>query len=122
MVGRFSATALAADRNGADFHVFDDNGVRANSSVIADFEGPQNLGAGANVDMVSDLRKPRITSSADGNLLKYKTIDANAGAGMNHDAIGVGNEQAAANVAVKRNIRTRYDTPKTMPNDEPFED
>jgi hypothetical protein len=110
-----------ADCNGAAFHVFEDNRIGANPGVRADFDRSQNLRAGTDVDMVSDHGEARNISSSDGNLLKYKTVDANAGARMDHNAIGMRNEKAAADLAVEWNVRTRHDTPETMPNDKPFE-
>jgi hypothetical protein len=111
-----------ADCNGAAFHVFEDNRIGANPGVRADFDRSQNLRAGTDVDMVSDHGEARNISSSDGNLLKYKTVDANAGARMDHNSIWMRNEKSPTEIGIKRNIGACHHAPKAMPNDKPFED
>ena len=111
----------APDRNGSAFHVFDDDSVGADPGVRANFDRSQDLGAGADIDMVANLGQSIAVPGADCNLLEYQAIDSDLGVRMNHDAIGVRNKKAAANLAVERNIGTGHRTPKAMLYDQPFE-
>jgi hypothetical protein len=111
----------APDRNGSAFDVFDDNSVGADPGVRANFDRPQNLRAGADIDMVANLGQSSAVPGPDCNLLEYQAIDSDFGVRMNHDAICVRNKKAAANLAVERNIGTCHRAPKAMSNDQPFE-
>ena len=63
-----NAVNSAPDRDGAALHVFDDHRVGANPGVRPDFNWSQDLGAGSDVNMVSNpgnsspiLRVPIVT-------------------------------------------------------------
>ena len=111
----------APDRNGSAFHVVDDDGVGADPGVRANFDRSQNLGAGADIDMVANLGQSIAVPGADCNLLEYQAIDSDLGVRMDHDAIGMRNKKTAANLAVEGNIGTGHRAPKAVPNDQPFE-
>ena len=106
----------APDRNGAAFHVFDDDSVGADPGVRANFDRSQDLRAGADIDMVANLGQSIAVPGADCNLLEYQAIDSDLGVRMDHDAVGVRNQKAAANLAVEWNIGTGHRAPKAMPN------
>jgi hypothetical protein len=110
----------APDRNGSAFHVVDDDSIGANPGVRANFDRPQNLGAGADIDMVANLGQSFGVAGADCNLLEYQTIDSDLDVRMDHDAIGMRDKKAATNLAVERNIGTGHRTPKAMLYDQPF--
>src|SRR4051812_33808901 len=79
----------------------------------------QDLCPSTDVDVVPDLRQPVAAFSvANRNLLKYQTIDADPGARMDDNAVGMGNQESTTNVAIERNVRPGDDAPKAMPKDE----
>lgn len=82
--------------------------------MSADLDGPKNFRAGPDVDVATDLRCAPFTS-CNCDLLEYQTIDADLSFRMDDDPIGVGNEEAAAYVAVKGDVRAGNDAPKSMP-------
>jgi hypothetical protein len=88
-----------SERDRAAFHVICDNRVSTDPGARPDFNRSQDLRARANVDVVPDTGNARYTSSADRNLLKYQTINANFGLRMDHDPVGVRDEKASANLA-----------------------
>ena len=97
-------------------HVGQHHRIRADARVIADRDRPQHFCASAYVDMPAQRRDAAFGRS-DRHLLKQQAIGADHGTGMNYDALGVGYQQAAADLRVQRNvgagdgrrIHTRYD-------------
>jgi hypothetical protein len=85
--------------------------------VWPDFDVPKHLGARADVNVTSNPWRSRSAAGPDRYLLKYQAIHANLGFGMNNDPIGMRNEQAAADLAVQRNVGAGNDTPKAMAKD-----
>jgi hypothetical protein len=71
--------------------------------------------------MVSNPGKFASIPCADRNLLEDQAIHSNPGVGVDHDAIWMRDEKAAADIAVKRNIGSSDDAPKAMTNDEPLQ-
>ena len=90
---------MNSKRNRAALHVIDDNRVSTDPGARPDFNRSQDLRARTNVDVVPDPGNARYTSSADRNLLKYQTINANFGFRMNYDPVGVWDEKASADLA-----------------------
>ena len=115
-----NAVNSASDGNGSTFHVFDDNRVGTNPGVRPDFNRSQDIGAGSYVDMVSDpgTRLQR----ANRNLLENQAIYAYLGSWMNYNAIWMGNEKAAADIARKWDVGSGNCTPEPVAEDKPFQD
>ncbi len=110
-----------SDTHGARFHVFDDDSIGADPCVVADYNGPENLRAGTDIDMVANHGQSFDAASVSHcNLLKYKTIYSNLGTRMDNDSIWVRNEEASADVAIQRDIGSRDNAPKSMPKHDPF--
>ena len=103
-----------SERDYAAFDILDDNRVGADPGMRPDFDGPQDLGAGTNIDMISDPGNAGAISVADRNLLKDQAIHADLGVRMDHDAVGMWNEKASADVAVQGDVGTGDGTPKSM--------
>lgn len=96
-----------------------DNGVGANDRVISDDDAPQELGAGADVDMPSDDRCSARSHRSQRDLLKNQAVWPDLCIGMNHHAIRVGQQQPASDLAGQGDVRTRYSTPETVPKSRP---
>ena len=64
---------------------------------------PQYLGSRANVHMTADFRYAAVVG-ADGYLLEQQAIWSDSGVRMYDDAIRMGQQQTAAQFAIKRNI------------------
>jgi hypothetical protein len=107
-------------RNRTAFYIIGDNRVGTDPGTRPDFNWSQDLGAGANVDVVSDPGNTRSLSVSDRNLLKDQAIHADLSFRMNYDAIGMGNEETAANLACQRDIGAGYGTPEPMAQHQPL--
>ena len=53
-------------------------------------------------------------ADANRDLLKDQTIDANLGARVNDDPVGVGYQQATPDLTIERNICSGDNAPKSM--------
>jgi hypothetical protein len=110
-----------SDGHRATFHVLDDDGIGADPRVVTDGNGPENLCASADIDMVADHGQSfNATTASECNLLKYKAIDADPGARVDDDSIRVRDQEASADVAIERNVGSRHDAPKPVAEHDPF--
>jgi len=87
--------------------------VGADLGVLSDPQLPDDLGAGAYVDVAFESRYTA-RRLPDRDLVKQKTIRANLSIGMNHDAVRMRQEQAAAQIAIQRNIGASNQRPPAM--------
>jgi hypothetical protein len=106
-----------ANSSSSSWNILQDDGIRTNECVIADFHASENFGTRANVDMATEDRDARLGASYSyGHLLKYQTVRTYDGFWKNNDAIWMREEKAAIDVAVKRDLGSSYDAPKAMLN------
>ena len=115
-----NSSGANSKRNRAAFDVSCDDRVGAYPGMRPDFDGSKDLGAGSNVDMVTDPGNSGPTSSADRNLLEDQAIDPNLGLWVNHDAVGMGDQKASPDATGQGDVRTRDRAPKSMPQHQPF--
>lgn len=101
-------------------HIRKDDGVGSNSGMGADAHRPQDSGSGADIDVAADLRNATSIACSDSNLLKNQTFHADAGFGMNDDAVRMRDEQAAAYAAGQRDIGAGDHAPKAMAQNKIF--
>jgi len=110
-----------SDGHCATFHVLDDDRIGADPCVVADGNGPQNLCARADIDMVADYGESLNAAAASKcNLLKYKAVDSDLGARVYDDSVRVRDQEASTDIAIKRNVGSRHDAPKSMAKHDPF--
>lgn len=76
------------------------DGVGADPGMVPNADAAEDLGAGADIHVPADMRaagdRPAV---ADGNLLKDHAVRTDDGVGMDDDAIGMGQNQSAGDVA-----------------------
>jgi hypothetical protein len=82
--------------------------------MVTNFDWPENLCSGPNVDMSPDYRQSAPVPSANRYLMEDKTIDAYFGFGMNDDTIWMRQQQSSADLAIQRDVRTGDDRPNPM--------
>jgi hypothetical protein len=109
-----------SDGHCAAFHVFDNNSVGADFCAVTDDDGSENLGTGANIDIIANHGQSAAMAGTNCNLLKYKAIESNSGCGMDHDSVRVRDQKATTDLAVERNVSRCHDAPKAMAKDDPF--
>ena len=88
--------------------VFTHYRVSPDSGMFADLNRTDDLYASADVDMPANCGNA-FFGRPDRNLLEDQAVAANFRVGMNHDAVRMGNEEAAADRCVYRDVRTRDD-------------
>ena len=85
--------------DGAGRNVTDDDGIRANGRIVADRDGPQNLGACAEHDVAPDGGVPfRLAQCppAQCDSLVYEDVVAYFGGFTHYDACSVVDEQSSS--------------------------
>lgn len=86
------------------WNVFRHDRIGSNPRVIANGNAPYNLGTRADVDMTTDPGQSRRCVS-ERYLLKDQTVGADLHFRMDHNSIGMRNEQAAIDPAIQGDIR-----------------
>jgi hypothetical protein len=105
--------------DGPCLNVAQDDRVGTYSSMCADSYPSENLRAGAYVNVARDFRQRESVAAAMAysHLLEDQAIHANLGVGMDDNSVGVRNEQSSPDLAVKWDIRSGYNGPKAMAQD-----
>jgi hypothetical protein len=70
--------------------------------------------------MAADPGRVARPARANRDLLKDQAVRADMRIGMNHHAIRMRQQQAAANVRIQRNIRTRHHAPEPVTQHRPL--
>lgn len=96
------------------------HGVRADPCMCADLNRPKDLGAGADVDMAGNFGNSAATAGAKRDLVENQAVHADLGVRMDDNAIGVGDQQPAADLAGERYFRPRHRAPEAMTQDDEF--
>jgi hypothetical protein len=103
-----------ADCHHASLYVTGNHGVCANPRVRTDLDSTKDFGTGSDVDVAGNFRITAGVSYSDGHLLEDQAIYTDFRGWMNDYPVGVGNQQATADLTIKRDIRASYDAPKPM--------
>jgi len=91
------------------------DGVGADLAVVSDSHATQNFCSCANVDVsLQDGNASTRAGSSDGDLLKNQTVWTNHGIRMDHDSVGVRDQQPSGNFAIERNVGARNHAPQAM--------
>lgn len=104
-----------ADRRGSARHVAEHDGVKANSRMSADPNVAVDFCPCANIDVAGQL-----CTVTNRDLLEDQAIYTDTSARMNHNSIGMGDQQAAAYFTVQRNFSRCDNRPKTMTQSQPL--
>ena len=89
--------------------------------MIADDNAAEKFRTRAEIDMPPERRHARFGATmTERDLLENQAIRADADSRMNHDAIGMRQDQPAAESAVERDIRPADEAPESVLQDPPF--
>jgi hypothetical protein len=91
-----------------------DYSIRSNPRMVAYRDRAQNLGARTNIDMTTDFRRAMLANT-ERYLLEQQAVRADFSVRVDDDAIRMRQQQAAAQLAIQRNIGARHDTPISVP-------
>jgi hypothetical protein len=101
-------------------HVIEDDGVCADFRMISDRHAPEDSGTRPDVDVPSQFRASGNASACpQRDLLKDQTIGPDDGLGVDHDSIGMWQEQTSADWRVQVNLCSGDDAPDAIPEDVP---
>ena len=82
--------------------------------MSSNFDGPQYLRAGADIDMTANFGDARSIPATQRDLMEDQAVHANPGIRMDDDSVWMRDQQAAANLARQRDIGARNDCPKPV--------
>lgn len=95
-------------------HILQNDRIGTNQRVVAHTNGAQELCAGAKLHVTTnDWRAARLMRT-QGDLLKNKAVWPHLCIRMNHDPIGVGEDEPTSNPAIQGYVCTSHGTPEAV--------
>jgi hypothetical protein len=98
-------------------YIGNDDRICANSGMRADLHRSEYFRTRPDIDVASDLRDSAQPAAAQSHLMEDQAVDANFRVGMNDNAVGMRDEQAAPDLTGKRDICAGDDAPKAVAQD-----
>jgi hypothetical protein len=99
-------------------HIVNHDSVGTDAGMVPNCYSTEDFRARPNIDMSAESRKARYWASrSDRYLLEDQAVRSNGRTRMNDNSVRMNQEQAAAKIAVQRNICAGDDGPKPMLKD-----